>query len=474
MVTAGIDMRNASVYVGSDATSVLANTRVAVRSGGVPRLPWAAWAGRSCTLRTLPPPPPQLVRSRRVPRAARRAAQSGLSLAAGQQLAVAAGATLGRYVIIYTGSTEEGTLGLDDVQVYTMGERGQGFRQRERALGWRRAKAAPAARRGWRRPMRCRHLAHRAPPRHRPAETNAAANKQVSSSASLGALNGGALEAVVDNNASTCVTVDAAAGSTPGAGMCRCSAGLPVPCRCVARGSALADTSPARLLVPPRLSAARRLGVSGSWVRGAGGRSERARRARHQRADRRAGLRDKERRREPGRRAGMRRGAQPAAGAVDRGRLQQGGQVRPEEWAGRGRACAWPAAQGRCRHCLPSTRRRRPPGTGTSSCNCLASRAMPPWSCASSKWPSQSGPRAAAAAAAAAVASAAAPSRASSSAPSWAPRCCCWLCRTCAGGTAGCSTSACGWRLWRLRRVPTQQKQQEQQEQQVAAPPLGK
>ncbi len=48
--------------------------------------------------------------------------QSGLSLAAGQQKALPGSGTLGRYVIIYTGTTQQGTLGLDDVQVYAFGE----------------------------------------------------------------------------------------------------------------------------------------------------------------------------------------------------------------------------------------------------------------------------------------------------------------------------------------------------------------
>lgn len=48
--------------------------------------------------------------------------QSGLSLGAGQQKAVAANGTVGRYAIIYTGTTQQGTLGLDDVQVYAFGE----------------------------------------------------------------------------------------------------------------------------------------------------------------------------------------------------------------------------------------------------------------------------------------------------------------------------------------------------------------
>lgn len=47
--------------------------------------------------------------------------QQGLNLAAGQQLAVATGATVGRYVLIYTGMLSEGMLSLDDVQVYTYG-----------------------------------------------------------------------------------------------------------------------------------------------------------------------------------------------------------------------------------------------------------------------------------------------------------------------------------------------------------------
>ncbi|KAL4458769.1 hypothetical protein ABPG75_013634 [Micractinium tetrahymenae] len=71
--TAGGNMRNASIFVGSDSTSVFGNTRVA----------------------------------------------QGLNLAAGQQLAVAAGATLGRYVILYAGTAAEGNLNLDDCQVYT-------------------------------------------------------------------------------------------------------------------------------------------------------------------------------------------------------------------------------------------------------------------------------------------------------------------------------------------------------------------
>lgn len=50
------------------------------------------------------------------------APQSGLALAAGQQKALAGKGTLGRYVIIYTGTSQQGTLGLDDVQVYAMGE----------------------------------------------------------------------------------------------------------------------------------------------------------------------------------------------------------------------------------------------------------------------------------------------------------------------------------------------------------------
>lgn len=49
--------------------------------------------------------------------------QQGLNLAAGQQLAVAAGATQGRYVILYGGTAAEGNLNLDDCQVYTYGER---------------------------------------------------------------------------------------------------------------------------------------------------------------------------------------------------------------------------------------------------------------------------------------------------------------------------------------------------------------
>lgn len=48
--------------------------------------------------------------------------QSGLALAAGQQKALPGNGTVGRYVIIYTGTTQQGTLGLDDVQVYAFGE----------------------------------------------------------------------------------------------------------------------------------------------------------------------------------------------------------------------------------------------------------------------------------------------------------------------------------------------------------------
>lgn len=114
LVTAGGDMRNATVYVGSNSTSVTANTRVS----------------------------------------------DGFNLAAGQQVAVPGKATLGRYVIIYTGTQAEGTLSLDDVQVYSY-------------------------------------------------ETNAAAFKPAAAAALTGNMSQGgassALGALVDNNPDTCV-----------------------------------------------------------------------------------------------------------------------------------------------------------------------------------------------------------------------------------------------------------------------------
>lgn len=113
--TAGGDMSNASIYVGSDPASVFGNTRVA----------------------------------------------QGLNLAAGQQLAVAAGATPGRYVIIYGGTASEGNINLDDCQVYTY-------------------------------------------------ETNAAAFKPVTVSgvAKAGASPGAAPQVLADNDPSTCTTLE--------------------------------------------------------------------------------------------------------------------------------------------------------------------------------------------------------------------------------------------------------------------------
>ena len=50
MVTAGIDMRNASIYIGSDSTSVLGNTLVAVswRAGGAGLVQAWGVGGSSC------------------------------------------------------------------------------------------------------------------------------------------------------------------------------------------------------------------------------------------------------------------------------------------------------------------------------------------------------------------------------------------------------------------------------------------
>lgn len=110
MVTAGIDMRDFSVFVGSDSSAVRANTLVAVRPS-----PAAAAAARRCLVVA----PRLLLRRRccctacastcphpwRAPRPT--ALQSGLSMAAGQQLSVPANGTQGRYVIVYGGNTSE-------------------------------------------------------------------------------------------------------------------------------------------------------------------------------------------------------------------------------------------------------------------------------------------------------------------------------------------------------------------------------
>lgn len=144
MVTAGIDMRNISVYIGSNDTSVFANTRVHVRAptaclpavAATPGLPAGCWAGcrrrrrRHCSLLRPSRLPAGFsclpTESRGRPTSAdcrpSRCLQEGLGLGAGQQRAVAANATRGRYVIIYGGTTAQATLGLDDVQVYTYGE----------------------------------------------------------------------------------------------------------------------------------------------------------------------------------------------------------------------------------------------------------------------------------------------------------------------------------------------------------------
>lgn len=42
-------------------------------------------------------------------------------MAAGQQVAVPGNGTAGRYAIIYGGTTKQGVVGLDDVQVYAFG-----------------------------------------------------------------------------------------------------------------------------------------------------------------------------------------------------------------------------------------------------------------------------------------------------------------------------------------------------------------
>lgn len=48
--------------------------------------------------------------------------QERFSVAAGKQLALAASGTAGRYVVLYTGTQQEGSMSLADVQVYTAGE----------------------------------------------------------------------------------------------------------------------------------------------------------------------------------------------------------------------------------------------------------------------------------------------------------------------------------------------------------------
>jgi hypothetical protein len=50
--------------------------------------------------------------------------QERFSVAAGKQLALAASGTAGRYVVLYTGTQQEGSMSLADVQVYTTGEPG--------------------------------------------------------------------------------------------------------------------------------------------------------------------------------------------------------------------------------------------------------------------------------------------------------------------------------------------------------------
>ncbi len=142
--TAGGDMRNASIYVGSNPASVFANTRVAVRiagnqghlgsHGGGAAVKSARGVPRVCHAAKVPSPAAAAMSARAnfassalTPsgiRLSRCRLQQGLNLAAGQQLAVAAGATQGRYVILYGGTASEGNINLDDCQVYTYGEPG--------------------------------------------------------------------------------------------------------------------------------------------------------------------------------------------------------------------------------------------------------------------------------------------------------------------------------------------------------------
>lgn len=147
--------------------------------------------------------------------------QSGLALAAGQQKALPGNGTVGRYVIIYTGTTQQGTLGLDDVQVYAYGEPG---REEERPAGtWRPMQPASCAG-----PSLIALCCCTMPP----AETNAAANKAVTASGLGGLSSAASLQGLADNNASSCVVVKAAAADNPAQN------GTAGACRLVARGTA--------------------------------------------------------------------------------------------------------------------------------------------------------------------------------------------------------------------------------------------
>lgn len=117
-------MRNASVYVGNDATSVFGNALV----------------------------------------------KSGLSIEAGQHALVEPGSAPGRYVVVYTGRADEGRMSLRGVEVYTL-------------------------------------------------ESNAMPNMPVTASYMLDINRGGAgpiLQALVDNNASTCVQLRPDPSTSPG------------------------------------------------------------------------------------------------------------------------------------------------------------------------------------------------------------------------------------------------------------------
>ena len=107
-------MTNASVYVGSDPTSVYANKLVAVRASlhqcislelGA-ALGWRAAAGQ-CPPCSVPADLPAAHRHTCPCRCLPACPQSGLSLAAGQQIAVEGRGVMGRYVIIYTGLLSE-------------------------------------------------------------------------------------------------------------------------------------------------------------------------------------------------------------------------------------------------------------------------------------------------------------------------------------------------------------------------------
>ena len=106
------DLRNASVYIGSDTSAVQRNRLIAVSARCwqtralkcLPALCRPAWP-RSTWLPTCPP-----------------SVQSGLNLTANSTVALPAGGVPGRYAIVYTGMADEGQMSVADLQVYTAGE----------------------------------------------------------------------------------------------------------------------------------------------------------------------------------------------------------------------------------------------------------------------------------------------------------------------------------------------------------------